>query len=222
MDTENKFIKFDQPKLTPQQSLEKAKEFYKFLDRRRTVREFSPEPVSKEVIEQLILAASTAPSGAHKQPYTFCAINNPEVKKKIRLAAEEEEFKNYHGRMNDEWLNDLKKFETSYQKPYLEIAPWLIVLFKQPYGIMNGEKVQHYYVTESVGIACGMFLAAVHKAGLVAVTHTPSPLGFLGDILNRPKNEKPFLLIPVGYAHPKAKVPELQRKELSQVTAWYE
>ena len=200
--------------------LHRTTQFYDFLNERRTVREFSNKPVSKEVIENLILSASTAPSGAHKQPWIFVAIQDAEIKKQIRIAAEEEEFKSYNERMPQEWLNDLKPFGTNWEKPFLEIAPWLIVVFKENYRVNNGKKLNNYYVTESVGIACGMLLTAIHNAGLVALTHTPSPMNFLSKVLNRPENEKPYLLIPVGYQANKVIVPDISRKTLDEIAVF--
>jgi iodotyrosine deiodinase len=194
-------------------------EYYSTLDERRSVRDFSAQPVSKSVIENLILAASTAPSGAHKQPWTFCAISNPELKKAIRIAAEEEEFASYNGRMPESWLKDLAPLGTDWEKPFLETAPWLIVVFAQSTGL-NKEK--HYYVQESVGIACGFLISAIHLAGLVTLTHTPSPMNFLKKILKRPDNEKPFLLLPIGYPSAECFVPDIERKTLSDIAAFYE
>jgi len=197
---------------------ERAASFRAFLDSRRTVRDFSPDPVPRPVIEELVRAASTAPSGAHKQPWTFVAVADPDLKRRIRLAAEREEKLSYEGRMSEEWRRDLEPLGTTWEKPFLEIAPWLVVLFKQEHGLHpDGATSKHYYVNESVGIAAGMFLAAVHHAGLVTVTHTPSPMGFLGEILGRPRNERAFLLLPIGYPAPGAKVPDLARKPLEQV-----
>jgi nitroreductase len=192
------------------------------MDLRRTCRDFSDKPVPAAVIENILLTASTAPSGAHKQPWTFCVISNPEIKKQIRIAAEEEEKLSYEGRMSDEWLKDLAPIGTDWQKPFLEIAPYLIVVFSRSYEVeANGHKHQNYYVKESVGLACGFLLAAIHHAGLVALTHTPSPMNFLSKLLNRSENEKPFLLIPVGYAANECWVPDLKRKELEQFTEFY-
>jgi iodotyrosine deiodinase len=168
------------------------------------------------------MAASSAPSGAHKQPWTFCAISNSEIKSAIRKAAEKEEYDSYHERMNEEWLNDLKKFETDWKKPFLEDAPWLIIVFKQSFGFdKKGEKAQHYYVNESVGIACGFLINAIHQSGLVTLTHTPSPMAFLSKILKRPENERPFLLLPVGYPKENTTVPDLQRKSKEEAIVWY-
>ncbi len=196
--------------------------FYEWLDTRRTVREISDRPVSKLVIDNLIKAASTAPSGAHKQPWTFCAISNPELKRKMREAAEKEEYDSYHGRMSDRWLDDLKPMATNWHKPFIEQAPWVVVLMKKVYNLdEKGEKENNYYVNESVGIAAGMFITAIHNAGLVTLTHTPSPMNFLSKILNRPENERPFLLLPVGYPEEEVYVPDLQRKPLEEISVYY-
>lgn len=203
-------------------SMDRRSETYRlWLEQRRSLRHFSDKPIPKEIIETLIMAASSAPSGAHKQPWTFCAISDPALKKKIRIAAEEEEKKNYGGRMSEEWLKDLQPFETDWRKEFLETAPWLVILFKQNYRIEQGEKRKHYYVTESVGIAAGFFLTAVHHAGLVSLTHTPSPMDFLGKVLDRPANERAFLLMPVGYPPENATVPKLDRKKLEEVSVFY-
>lgn len=196
--------------------------FYEWMDNRRTVRDFSDKPVPKEVIEKIILCASTAPSGAHKQPWTFCVVGDPVIKNQIRVEAEKEEFESYNGRMPEEWMKDLRPLQTDWRKGFLEIAPWLIIIFKRSYELEDGgHKHQNYYVTESCGIACGLLLAAIHHAGLVALTHTPSPMNFLSKVLNRPENEKPFLLIPVGYPADECWVPDLVRKPLSDICAWY-
>jgi len=199
----------------------RSQRFLGWMDTRRTVRDFSDKPIPEKVIENIILSASTAPSGAHKQPWTFCVVKDPEVKKQIRLAAEKEEKESYEGRMTDEWLKDLQPIGTDWQKPFLEIAPYLIVVFKRSYELENdNHKHQNYYVTESCGIACGFLLAAIHDAGLVALTHTPSPMNFLAKILNRPSNEKPFLLLPVGYPSNECWVPDLKRKTISEICVW--
>jgi len=210
-------IRYESLQLSPEEMIHRSEQFYQVMDQRRTVREFDKRPVPLEVLEKIILTASTAPSGAHKQPWTFCLISDPIIKKKIREAAEEEEKISYSTRMPDKWKSDLKPLGTNWEKPFLEEAPYLIVVFKQSYGIENGEKVQHYYVNESVGIACGFLLAAIHQAGLVAVTHTPSPMNFLSEILERPFNEKPYLLIPVGYAKAETYVPDIHRKSLDEI-----
>ncbi|MEP7128734.1 MAG: nitroreductase family protein [Chitinophagales bacterium] len=195
--------------------------FYEFMNKRRTVREFSNRAVPLEVMEQIILTASTAPSGAHKQPWTFCLIGNAGIKRQIRLAAEKEEFESYQHRMTDEWLQDLAPLGTDWHKPFLEIAPWLIVVLKRAYEDVNGKKKNNYYVTESVGLATGFLLSAIHHAGLAALTHTPSPMNFLTTVLNRPDNERPFLLIPVGYPAENCTVPDLKRKQLSEIMIQY-
>lgn len=199
-----------------------AYNFNSFMQQRRSVRTFSDKPVPIEVMEQIIEAASSAPSGAHKQPWTFCLIANQELKKQIRAAAEKEEFENYNGRMSEEWLRDLQALNTDWNKEFLEIAPWLIVVFKQVYAVdADGNQHKHYYVNESVGIASGFLLNAIHHAGLVSLTHTPSPMNFLSHILGRPKNEKPFLLIPVGFPAENTQIPNLKRKELNEVLIKY-
>lgn len=215
-------IKFDSVGYDKKESEAQAKAFFEYMDRRRSVREYSDKPVSKELIEHLILTASSAPSGAHKQPWTFVAVSNAAIKSEIRKAAEEEEYTNYNGRMSEDWLKDLAVFETDWKKPFLEIAPWLIIVFKKAYDLEDGEKKKNYYVNESVGIACGFLLAAIHQAGLVSLTHTPSPMNFLQKILKRPDNERAFLLIPVGYPADDAEVPELGRKDLKDMSELFE
>lgn len=200
----------------------RTKTFYEWMDKRRTLRDFSEKPVPKEVIENILSAASTAPSGAHKQPWTFCIVSNPGLKKQIRIEAEKEEYESYNGRMPEEWLKDLRPLQTDWKKKFLEIAPYLIIVFKHSYELNDkGQKHQNYYVTESCGIACGFLLAAIHHAGLAALTHTPSPMNFLSKLLNRPENEKPYLLIPVGYPATKCWVPDLKRKGLNEIAVWY-
>lgn len=219
---ENNFIPFVPNEILEEERISKSVEFYHWIDKRRSLREFSDQPVDIKVIENIIKAASTAPSGAHKQPWTFCVVSNAEMKKKIREAAEKEEHENYHGRMSDRWLEDLKTFDTDWHKPFLETAPYLIIVCKRAYEMIDGEKINNYYVAESVGLATGMLLAAIHNAGLVALTHTPSPMNFLTKILNRPDNERPFLLIPVGFPAKEAKVPDIKRKPLEEVMFLYE
>ena len=199
----------------------RSREFFDWINTRRTVRDFSDKAIPEKVIENIILSASTAPSGAHKQPWTFCVVKDPQIKKQIRSAAELEEKESYENRMTDEWLKDLQPIGTDWRKPFLEIAPYLIVVFKRSYELENeNHKHQNYYVTESCGIACGFLLSAIHNAGLVALTHTPSPMNFLTKILNRPENEKPYLLIPVGYPAEECWVPDLKRKSISDVCVW--
>ena len=195
--------------------------FLEWMNTRRTVRDFSNKSIPENIIENIILSASTAPSGAHKQPWTFCVVKNPEVKKQIRIAAEKEEKESYENRMTDEWIRDLQPIGTDWHKPVLETAPYLIVVFKRSYELENNNyKHQNYYVTESCGIACGFLLTAIHDAGLVSLTHTPSPMNFLSKILKRPENEKPFLLIPVGYPAEECWVPDLKRKDISEICVW--
>ena len=216
------FVSYSKETFDPEQMKIRINNFYEWMDKRRTVRDFSDKPVPKAVMEKIILSASTAPSGAHKQPWTFCVVSNPDIKKKIRAEAEKEEFESYNGRMPAEWLEDLKPLQTNWYKEFIEIVPYIIIVFKKSYEIdKNGKKKNVYYATESCGIACGFLLTAIHHAGLVALTHTPSPMNFLSKILNRPENEKPFLVIPVGYAAEECWVPELNRKPLEQVSAWY-
>lgn len=203
--------------------IKKSEDFYNWMDGRRSIREFSDQAVPKAVIENIIMAASTAPSGAHKQPWTFCAVSNKEIKKRIRIAAEAEEKETYENRMSDRWKNDLAAFAVDMNKPFLETAPWLIVANKRAYEYNDdGTKHNNYYVNESVGIACGMLITAIHNAGLVTLTHTPSPMKFLTKILKRPENERVFLLLPVGYAKEPVYVPDLKRKGLDQVSEFYE
>lgn len=201
--------------------IDKSSSFYNFMDARRSCRDFSKKKIPKNVIENIILAASTAPSGAHKQPWMFCVVDNNAVKSQIRKEAEKEEFESYHSRMPDEWKNDLLPLQTDWRKEFLETAPYLIVVFKKSYDFdENGNKKNTYYANESCGLACGFLLAAIHNAGLVALTHTPSPMNFLGKILDRPVNEKPFLLIPVGYPAEECWVPDIKRKSLDQISTW--
>jgi len=203
--------------------IDRARSFYELAKGRRTIRAFSNKPVPKEVMIDIIKTAGTSPSGANKQPWTFCLVSNPSVKKQIRTAAEEEEYQSYHNRMSKEWLNDLEPMGTDWNKPFIETAPWLIVAFRKIYDIdKNGLKTNNYYVNESIGLACGMLLLAIHNAGLSALTHTPSPMNFLSSILDRPDNERPFLLIPVGYADDGAYVPDIHRKTLDDICITYE
>lgn len=203
-------------------SIAKSKQFYLAMCQRRSVRFFDDKPVTKEVIHNVLMTASTAPSGANKQPWSFAAVCTPDVKDKIREAAEKEEYRNYHGRMSDEWLEDLEKFGTEWHKPFLTTAPWLIVVFKQTYELReDGSRGKNYYVNESVGIAAGLLIAAIHNAGLVTLTHTPSPMNFLEKVLERPVNEKAFLLLPVGYPAKDATVPIISRKTGDDVISYY-
>jgi nitroreductase len=200
-----------------------AAEFRRFIDSRRSVRDFSDRPVHPDVVADAIRAASSAPSGAHMQPWTFVAISDPSVKARIREAAEAEERDFYERRAPSEWLEALAPLGTDWRKPFLTTAPWLVVLFAQRWGVDEaGRRRKHYYVKESCGIAAGFFIAALHHAGLVTLTHTPSPMGFLRDILGRPPNEDPFILFPVGYPAAEAAVPDLARRRLEDVVVWFE
>ncbi len=208
--------------LPPDVMQQRVDAFEALLQRRRTVRQFSDRPVPRSIIEKCLLAAGTAPSGAHQQPWHFVAISDPVIKARIRIAAEEEERKFYHGRAPKEWLDALRPLGTDEHKPYLETAPWLIAVFLQRYArLPDGSKVKHYYTDESVGIATGLMIAAVHSAGLVSLTHTPNPMGFLTEILGRPKAiERPYLLLVVGYPGRDAAVPDIVRKPLSEISTF--
>ncbi len=209
--------------LTKEQSLQNAKDFYELMNKRRSVRFFSDQPVDKEIIDNVIKTAGTSPSGAHKQPWSFCVVSNKALKHKIRQLAEEEEEKNYSSRMSDKWKDDLEHLGTNSVKEFLDVAPYLIIVFRKPYDLdENGNKHQNYYVNESVGIASGLLIAAIHNAGLVTLTHTPSPMGFLEKVLNRPKNEKAYLLLPVGYPANNCTVPNLTRKKIKEIAFYYE
>ena len=197
--------------------IENSRSFLENIIQRRTVRVFSDKPVPIEIIENAIKSASSAPSGANKQPWHFVIVKDPVLKKEIRIAAEKEEKEFYEHRASDDWLEDLNQFGTDWHKPFLEIAPYLIVVFKQSYDLGKRGKRKNYYVNESVGIASGFLLTALHNAGLATLTHTPSPMGFLEKILKRPKNEKAVLLIPVGYPAENAKVPDLKKKSFQEV-----
>jgi iodotyrosine deiodinase len=209
-------------RLAAKEQLRRASSFLQTMSTRRTIRSFSPEPVPFELIETAIKAAVTAPSGANQQPWRFVVVSNPEVKRQIREAAEAEEREFYHRRAPREWLAALEPLGTDWRKPFLEIAPYLVAIFRLDYGLSHDAeghetKIKHYYVMESVGIAAGLLLAALHMAGLATLTHTPSPMGFLTKILNRPKNEKPYLLVPVGYPAHGATVPRITKKLLAEV-----
>ena len=197
----------------------RGRAFHEHLATRRSVRMLAPDPIPLDVIDQAIATASTAPSGAHRQPWTWVVIGDPVVKRQIREAAEAEERQNYlDHRMNDEWREALEPLGTDHHKEFLEVAPWLVVLFEQRYGVdRDGSKRHHYYVKESCGIAAGFFIAAIHEAGLTTLTHTPSPMAFLTQLLGRPENERPFVLFPVGRPLPGALVPDLRRKPLDDV-----
>jgi len=216
------FIPLDFERLGPETQAARLAEFATRLARRRTVREFSPDPVPRRLVEEAVRVAGRAPSGANLQPWHFVLIEDPAVKKQIREAAEAEERENYDRRFPPDWLERLAPLGTDAEKPYLEAAPYLIAAFKIEYGLETGpdgaeRKIKHYYVNESVGLACGFLLAALHLAGLATLTHTPSPMGFLNRILDMPKNTKPFLLIPVGYPAPGARVPDISKKPLEEI-----
>lgn len=216
------FVPLDWEPLPPDEMLQRAEAFYRLMDRRRSVREFSDRAVPRALIERAIMTASTAPSGAHRQPWRFVCVSEAATKRRIREAAEAEERESYQGgRMPDEWLEALAPLGTDEHKPYLETVPWLVVLFEETQGVNDdGTTRKNYYVKESVGIAAGLFIAALHNMGLATLTHTPSPMKFLARILGRPQNERPFILFPVGYPADDAHVPDLERKVLDQVAVW--
>ena len=218
-----KHVSYHIDTFSKEELVSKSESYFNKLDERRSVRDYSDKWVPKEVIDNLIKSASTAPSGAHKQPWTFCAISNPTIKSEIRKAAEKEEKESYESRMSERWKKDLEPLGTDMNKPFLEIAPWLIVVFKKPYDLdENGNKLNNYYVNESVGLACGMLISAIQNAGLVTLTHTPSPMKFLSKILKRPSNERAFLLLPVGYPKFPTYVPDIKRKPLEEISKYYE
>lgn len=214
---EPEFIQLEFQYLSTEDQYRKADELFDLLNRRRTVREFSDENIPFEIIKKAILTAGTAPSGANLQPWRFVVVKNQDVKRKIREAAEREEFASYHNRMSEKWLRRLAPLGTDEHKPFLEIAPYLIIVFRITSIVENEESEPTYYSQESVGIAVGLLLAALHNAGLATLTHTPSPMKFLQEILGRPKNEVPFVLIPVGYPAKDAKVPDIKRKSLEEI-----
>jgi len=211
------FQKLEFKKKTKEKMLLRSKRFLEMIKSRRTVRDFSEKNIPEGVIENAVKAAASAPSGANKEPWHFVIVKDPAVKKKIRVAAEKEEKEFYEHRAPDSWLEDLNQFKTDWHKPFLEEAPALIVVFRQSYRDLGSTRKKNYYVNESVGIASGFLLVALHNAGLVTLTHTPSPMGFLEKILKRPKNEKAFLLIPVGYPAENAKVPGLIKKSYNEI-----
>jgi len=207
--------------ITDEDLLARAKHFHDAMQRRRTVREFSDRPVPRALIETCLRTAGTAPNGANLQPWHFVAVSDPALKREIRVAAETEEREFYEHRAPNEWLEALAALGTDANKPFLEVAPWLIAIFSQPYRILpEGRKLKHYYAIESVGIATGLLVAAIHQAGLVSLTHTPSPMGFLNRLLNRPSYEKPFLLFVVGHPAKDAQVPDIQRKPLEEISSF--
>lgn len=214
-------IIYNRETYSPDEMITRSKNFYHWIDKRRTVRDISGKSVPLEVIKNIVLSAGTAPSGAHKQPWTFCVVSHPEIKKEIRIAAEKEEYDSYKSRMSERWKDDLKPLATNWNKPFLESAPYLVIVFKKVYDRIADQKANNYYVNESVGIACGMILTAIHDAGLVTVPHTPSPMNFLSKILDRPANERPYLLLPVGYPEADAYIPKLERKSLDEIMKLY-
>ncbi len=216
--TSYKPIPYESEILEPAEMVRRGRQFFDLMNRRRSVRDFSTEAPPRECVELAIRTAASAPSGAHRQPWKFVIVDDPALKKAIREAAEEEERENYEDRFPPEWLEALAALGTSGDKPFLEEAPYLVVVFKESYGVDDaGSKITNYYVNESVGIACGMFIAALHNMGLVTLTHTPCPMGFLSQLLNRPPNEKPYILFPVGYPADGAMVPDLKRKSFEDV-----
>lgn len=211
------FIPFHHARLAPDEMIQRADEFYALMNQRRSVRDFSPEPLPDGLLEKLILSAGTAPSGAHKQPWRFVVVTDPDLKHHIREAAEIEERENYERRFSQQWLENLAPLGTDWRKPFLEIAPTLIVVFRIDFERAGDKTKKHYYVMESVGIAVGLLIAAIHNAGLVTLTHTPNPMAFLSQLLKRPSNEKAYVLMPVGYPAPNAQVPDLKRKALREI-----
>lgn len=219
----HKHIRYIPQPCSIEESLKQSRAFLKDMKRRKSIRHFSSEPIPLEVMENIIATAGSAPSGANKQPWTFCLVSNPELKKQIRIAAEKEERKSYEERMNKEWLEDLEPLGTNHDKPFLEEAPYLIIVFKKAFEYNNeGTKRQNYYVNESVGIACGMLISAIQMAGLSTLTHTPSPMNFLSQLLERPDNERPYLLLPVGYPAEKVYVPNIEKKSLDEILIRYD
>ena len=214
-------MKYHPERFSPKEMLERSQDFLEKMETRRSVRHFSSDKVPMDAVVNCIATAGTAPSGAHKQPWTFCLVTDPEIRKRIRVAAEEEEYRNYNGRMSPEWMKDLAPFGTNEIKPFIENAPGLIVVFKHSYGTAESGKTQNYYVNESVGIAVGMLLTALHEIGLVALTHTPSPMKFLAEILERPENERAYLNIPFGFPSKNCEVPNLKRKPISDILIKY-
>jgi iodotyrosine deiodinase len=215
------FVPLEFSRIPIEESRARAAAFYAEMNRRRTTRHFSTDPVPRDLIELAIRTAGTAPSGAHQQPWTFVAISDVELKQRIRDAAEDEERAFYHGKAPREWLEALLPLGTDEHKPHLTDAPWVVVMFRKTYGLRaDGSKRPYYYTEESCGIAAGMFISAVHQMGLVTLTHTPNPMGFLRELLERPVNERAMLVMPVGYPASDARVPDLQRKPLDEIAVW--
>jgi len=217
------FTKLKFENLSPEEQQQNSDDFLARMKTRRTVRDYSSKPVPFELIQNAIATAGTAPSGANQQPWTFVVVSNPELKHKIRVAAEAEEKESYENRMSDEWLEALAPLGTDWHKPHLEDAPYLIVIFRQAYGIgEDGKKIKHYYVDESVGIATGMLISSLHLAGLATLTHTPSPMKFLQEILERPENERATMILTVGYPADDAEVPDISKKPLDEILVHFD
>ena len=215
------FIPYNPDRFSEAQMRTRIEDMLEKMQNRRSVRAFSSDPVPLDVVRKCIEIAGTAPSGAHKQPWTFCLVTDLEIRREIRKATEEQEYVNYHGRMSDEWLEDIKKFKTNHVKPFIENAPGLIIVFKHSYEKVEDGQKTNYYVNESVGIAVGMLLTALHEVGLVALTHTPSPMNFLAKILERPDNERAYLNIPFGFPSSDCEVPNISRKPLDEILKEY-
>ncbi len=214
------FVPYDGVSYSEEEQRERSATFFALMNHRRTIRTFSSRPVSGQVLQNILRTAGSAPSGAHKQPWRFVVVTDPSLKQQIRVAAEKEEKESYERRMPQEWLDDLEPFGTDWHKEFLETAPALIAVFSLSYEKVGENIKKNYYVKESVGIACGFLLAAIEYAGLVSLTHTPSPMEFLSKILHRPENEKPFLLIPIGYPAEGVTVPNIERKTLDEICIW--
>jgi len=215
--TRYEFVPYALERRTPDEMRARAEAFVDELRARRSIREFSDEPLPEGVLDECIRAAGLAPSGANRQPWSFVVVTDPAVKRKIRVAAEAEEKELYERRISDEWREALEPLGTTWEKPFLETAPALVVLFRHVYDVDDGRKRTNYYTQESVGIALGFFIVALHRAGLATLTHTPSPMGFLGEVLGRPKNQKAYVLLPIGYPAPGCEVPKLAKKELDEI-----
>ena len=221
------FVPLGFERLAADEQVRRSRAFLNEMARRRTVRDFSADPVAWELIENAIRVAASAPSGANQQPWHFVVVSDPEIKRRLRVAAEDEERTNYESRFPDEWLQALAPLGTDWHKEFLEVAPYVIVVFRENYGVVaqpdgSTKQQKHYYVMESVGIAVGFLLAALHQSGLVTLTHTPSPMGFLNEVLQRPANEKAFVVIPVGYPAAAARVPDIPRKRLNDILTRFE
>ncbi len=215
------FIPYCLQTYSEDEMIKRSLELYNFVNSRRSVRSFSHKPIPQDIMENIIRTAGTAPSGANKQPWTFVIVRNSDLKRKIRIAAEIEEKEFYEHKVSDEWRQDLAPLGTTWEKTFLEIAPYLIVVFQQKYRLdENNNKRKNYYVIKSVGIAVGMLILAIHNAGLATLTHTPISMNFLRDLLGRPENEKAFVILPVGYPNEDVRVPDIKRKNLSEILIW--